>query len=98
MVRRGDVVLVAFPYTDGTGGKVRPVLVVQGDSNNQRLRNTVVAMITRNTRRAGREPTQFLIDKEVGVVDPSAVKCEYLYTVVQSDILRTVGATSPQSR
>ena len=24
MVRRGDIVLVTFPYTDGSAGKVRP--------------------------------------------------------------------------
>ena len=96
MVRRGDVVLVAFPYTDGGGGKVRPALVVQADRNNQRLRNTVVAMITGNIRLAGRELTQFLIDKEAGVLGPSAVKCENLYTVAQSDILRTLGRLTPE--
>lgn len=96
MIRRGDVVLVAFPYTDGAGGKVRPALVVQADRNNQRLRNTVVAMITGNTRLAEREPTQFLIDKEASVLGPSAVKCENLYTVAKSDILRTLGRLTPE--
>ena len=96
MVRRGDVVLVAFPYTDGGSGKVRPALVVQADRNNQRLLNTVVAMITGNTRLVGKEPTQLLIDKEVGVLVASAVKCENLYTVAQSDILRPLGRLSPE--
>lgn len=30
-VRRGDIVLVDFPYSDRTGSKVRPALVVQAD-------------------------------------------------------------------
>jgi mRNA-degrading endonuclease toxin of MazEF toxin-antitoxin module len=30
-VRRGDIVLVDFPYSDQTGRKVRPALVVQAD-------------------------------------------------------------------
>ena len=96
MVHRGDVILVAFPYTDGSRGKVRPALVIQDDRNNQRLQNTVVAMITGNTRLAGKEPTQFLINKETGVLGPSAVKCENLFTVAQKDILRTLGHLTPE--
>jgi mRNA interferase MazF len=102
MIRRGDIVLVAFPYTDGSRGKVRPAVVVQGDHNNKRLANTIVAMITGNTTRANREPAQFVIDpknsegKGTGLLGPSAVKCENLYTIVQDDIARTLGHLGPQ--
>jgi len=30
-VRRGDVVLVDFPFSAGGGAKVRPALVIQND-------------------------------------------------------------------
>lgn len=102
MLRRGDVSLVAFPYTDGSRGKVHPALVVQSDRNNDRLRNTIIAMITGYTKRAGKEPTQLLIDprtpagKTSGLLGPSAVKCENLFTVAQDDILRTLGRLTPQ--
>ena len=46
MTQRGDVVIVAFPYVSGGGGNNRPALVIQADRNNQRLANTIVAMIT----------------------------------------------------
>ncbi len=36
-VQRGDVVLVDYPYASGTGAKVRPVVVIQNDHDNQRL-------------------------------------------------------------
>jgi mRNA interferase MazF len=36
-VQRNDVVLVDFPFTDGSGSKVRPALVVQNDRDNGRL-------------------------------------------------------------
>jgi mRNA-degrading endonuclease toxin of MazEF toxin-antitoxin module len=36
-VRRGEVVLVDFPFSDRTGSKVRPCLVVQNDANNSFL-------------------------------------------------------------
>jgi mRNA-degrading endonuclease toxin of MazEF toxin-antitoxin module len=61
-MQRGDIVIVAFPYVTGGGGKNRPALVVQCDRDNQRLSNTIVAMITGNTRYAQTEPTQLLID------------------------------------
>ena len=51
-VGRGDVVLVRFRFSSGTGAKVRPALVLQSDRNNQRLANTIVAMITSTTERA----------------------------------------------
>jgi mRNA-degrading endonuclease toxin of MazEF toxin-antitoxin module len=47
-IKRGDVVLVDFPYPSGSGGKVRPALVLQNDADNARLLNTIVAQITGN--------------------------------------------------
>jgi mRNA interferase MazF len=49
-VHRGDVVLIDYPYAAGSGTKVRPVLVIQNDRDNQRLLNTIVAQITSVTR------------------------------------------------
>ncbi len=100
-MKRGDVVIVAFPYVTGGAGKNRPALVIQCDRNNQRLSNTIVAMITGNIRLAASEPTQLLIDpanpegQSSGLAYPSAVKCENLYTVSQQDILRTLGDLPP---
>lgn len=97
MPRRGDVVIVAFPYVGGTGSKNRPAAVVQCDRLNNKLQNTIVAMITGNTRLVGKEPTQFLIDpttpegQSSGLRVASAVKCENLLTVARTDILRTIG-------
>jgi mRNA-degrading endonuclease toxin of MazEF toxin-antitoxin module len=97
MTQRGDIVIVAFPFVSGGSGKNRPALVIQCDRNNHRLTNTIVAMITGNTRLATTEPTQLLIDPGTpdgnasGLAFPSAVKCENLFTVSQQDIIRTVG-------
>lgn len=101
MTRRGDAVVVAFPYVSGGAGKSRPALIVQCDRDNQRLTNTVVAMITGNVRFARTEPTQLLVDpataegKSSGLNVPSAVKCGNLYTIDQRHILATIGSLSP---
>jgi mRNA interferase MazF len=100
MIRRGDVVLVKIPYHDVPGSKERPVVVVQCDRNNNRIRSTIVAGMTSNLRNLGKEPTQFLVDpatpegKSSGLLLPSAVKCENLFTVSQTEIKRTLGQLS----
>jgi mRNA interferase MazF len=100
MTRRGDVVIARFPYVGGAGSKVRPAVVVQCDRLNNKIQNTLLAMITGNTNLVGKEPTQYLIDPATpegvssGVSYPSAVKCENLATVAQADIIDTIGHLS----
>lgn len=96
-VQRGDVVLVAYPYASGTGAKVRPVLVIQNDRDNQRLLNTIVVQITSVTRRA-LEPTQLLIElatpagRQSGLRQDSVVNCVNLLTLDKDKILRKLGS------
>lgn len=95
-MKRGDVVIVEFPYVEGRRGKKRPALIVQNDRDNIRLTNTVVAMISGNIQHAA-EPTQLLIDPATpegspsGLHGPSVVKCCNLYTITQADIQRVIG-------
>ena len=44
-VRRGDVILVDFPFPSGAGSKLRPALIVQNNRDNARLLN-IIAGIT----------------------------------------------------
>jgi len=99
-MKRGDVVIVQFPYVDGSRGKNRPALVVQNDRDNQRLTHTVIAMITGNTRHVA-ETTQVLVDlttaegHSAGLNGPSSIKCGNLFTIAQQDVLRVIGHLSP---
>ena len=49
---RGDVVLVLFPDSNLQTAKKRPALIVQADSLNSGLNQTVVVMISSNMARA----------------------------------------------
>jgi mRNA interferase MazF len=99
-IQRGDVVLVDWPFAGGGGSKPRPALVVQNDRDNTRLTNTILAMITSQTRRA-LEPTQLLIDvttpegQRTGLHRNSVVNCVNIFTVEQTKVLRTIGQLSP---
>ena len=96
---RGDVVIAPFPFNDRRGEKIRPAVVVQSDSENQRLGNTILAMITGNLDDAGR-PTTVLVDPGTadgagaGVAGPSLVKCYNLAVVRQKRVLQVIGRLS----
>jgi mRNA interferase MazF len=98
-VSRGEIVLVDYPFSDRTGSKVRPALVVQTDTLNHRIDDTILAAVSRSTHRAG--PTQFFIDiatvdgAATGLRQNSMIQCENLLTYDQALILRVIGRLSP---
>jgi len=95
-IQRGDIVLVDYPYTSSSEAKVRPVLVIQNDRDNQRLKNTIVAQITSQTQRS-LEATQLLIKlatdegQESGLRQNSVINCVNLLTISKDKILRKLG-------
>ncbi len=98
IVSRGDVVLADFPYSDRTGSKVRPCLVVQCESNNQRLDDTILVTISSRSRYVANEPSQYLIEvntaagRQAGILFDSAVICENIVTVDRKFITRKIGS------
>jgi mRNA interferase MazF len=102
-VSRGDVVLVDYPYTDRSGSKVRPCIVVQNDADNQRLDDTIVVPMTSKTRFTPGCAAELLIDaqssagKQAGLIFDSAVQCQNLLTVDRSFIRRKIGAVPAES-
>ena len=95
-MKRGDVILVDFPYSSGMESRVRPALVVQSDQENRQISKTIIAMITGSLRRAG-QSTHFLVDPNTpdgaasGLHGPSLVSCINLFTLDQQDVLQTIG-------
>jgi mRNA interferase MazF len=100
-VNRGDIVLVMLPYTDASGGKLRPAVVISADALNQRSRDVVLVPVTTNTSQAGTHPTQVLIDittpdgRASGLLRTSVVRCERPATIHSSLIQRTIGRMPP---
>lgn len=97
-MNQGSVVLVDYPFSDGTGTKVRPAVVVQSDAKNQRLTDTIIALVTSSVHR--RLDTHVYVDIETregsqtGLRRNSLIQCENLYTIDQNRILRGLGRCS----
>lgn len=94
--RRGDVVRVDWPYSDRTGTKVRPALVIQADALNGLIADTVLLLISRTYRALG--TTEVAIDPTTesgsGLRFPSVVSCNNLLTIDQGLIVRSIGRLS----
>jgi mRNA interferase MazF len=96
-VHRGDVVMVDWQFSDRRGVKTRPALVVQSDTLNTQLDDTILALITGSKRRRTGAATQLLVEvatldgKQTGLRFDSLVQCENLITLDQSLILGRIG-------
>src|SRR5205823_558689 len=60
-LERGDVGMARFPHAGGTRGKKRPVVVVQANAYNAKLRHVIVAEATTNLAAAA-DPASLLIE------------------------------------
>jgi len=78
--RRGDVVLVRFIFTNESGAKHRPVLIISTDAYHQGRQEAIVAAITSNISR--------LLVGDYLVTDWKAAGL--LYPSVVTGIIRTI--------
>ena len=92
MIERGHVYNARFPHASGRSGKKRPVVVVQADEYNQRLRHAVVAQMTTNMRDKD-DPACLLIEagtaegQSAGIVKDSVIS-GYLLSLMSEDRLQ----------
>ena len=88
--RRGDVVLVGFVFSDESGKKLRPALVISSPAYNRGRKEIVVAAITSNVRRRLFGDHLIVDWKGAGLLFPS-VATGILRTVARAMIDRKLG-------
>ena len=97
-MKRGDVVLMDYPFSNGTGRKVRPVLVVLADRYLQKLAHTVVVPITSSPSRFVGDASQLVIEdnspeaRQSGLRLRSVIQCESLLAIRKTFVIRTLGS------
>jgi mRNA-degrading endonuclease toxin of MazEF toxin-antitoxin module len=100
LYRKGDVVLVAFPYTTDDGStqtKRRPAVIISNDYNNARLDDVLLVPLTSNVTRATREPTQVVVEmsspegKAGGLRLDSVIDCTVIATIPKTLLVNKIG-------
>ena len=88
--KQGDIVFLPFPFTDLTGTKKRPVVIVSNDISP--MGDIIVAKVTSSLRN-GRFSFP-LSDTDVTVPPPfkSEIQCDELFTVHESLIDRKLSS------
>ena len=91
----GDVVLVPFPFTDQTGIKRRPAVIVSSAEYQTQRRDLVIMAVTSQIR-SRQAFGEFTIAewKKAGLVAPSAVK-PVLTTIEKRLVLKKLGQFQP---
>jgi mRNA interferase MazF len=91
----GETVLVPLPFTDQSGAKKRPAVVISGKGYNAARRDVLIMAITSQVR----SPLGFgeaLVNdwQAAGLLKPSVLK-PVLTTIEQSLVVRSMGNLSP---
>jgi mRNA interferase MazF len=90
----GDVVLVPFPFTDQSGEKKRPAVIVSGNNYNAGRRDLVIMAITSQVRQPLGFAEALVADWRIaGLVKASALKPVFT-TIEQRLVFRTIGKLS----
>ncbi|MBP6017336.1 MAG: type II toxin-antitoxin system PemK/MazF family toxin [Candidatus Promineofilum sp.] len=91
---RHEVVLVRYPFSDFSAGKVRPAIIVSVEHSSEDL--IIVALTSRRERLL---PGEFLLKgwQAAGLNVPTVVK-RGVYTVSGSLIARVIGSVAPEDQ
>lgn len=94
----GDVVLVPFPFSDQTGIKKRPAIVVSSQAYQQRRRDLIIMAVSSQIR-ATPDFGEFTVRdwKKAGLIKPSVIK-PVLATIEKRLVLRTLGQLQAADR
>ena len=88
----GTVVLVRFPFTDLTGSKQRPGVVLSSDEHQRAGHDVIIAAISGQGVDAPRVFDHVVENwASAGLIAPSVVRCGKLVTLERSMVRRVLG-------
>jgi mRNA-degrading endonuclease toxin of MazEF toxin-antitoxin module len=100
--RKGDVVLVSFPYTTDEGtiqAKRRPAVIISGDYNNARLDDVLVVPLTGYTSKLEARESRWLVmiamnspeGQAAGLRLDSVIDCTIIATIPKTLLVNKIG-------
>lgn len=98
VLRRGDVILVPFAFTDLSTDKMRPAVIVSADSQET---DVTIAFISSRVSPGGQSKTDYVLRqhdpgfKGTGLKKASTFKMRKLLTIEQTMVIRCLGRVTP---
>lgn len=94
----GVVVLIQYPFTDLSGSRRRPAVVVSGPAYIERRPDVIVMPITSQLRAVADSAETFVVQwASAGLLKPSTVK-PVIFTIKRPESLRTIGLLAESDR
>jgi len=92
MIRQRDLVLVPFPFSDQSGRKVRPVIIISNDNFNEKSEDVLVVGVTSNISKDIYTLGLSSNDLEQGrLTTPCCVKVENILKIDKELIIKNIG-------
>ncbi len=96
-VKQREIILINFPFSDLTGTKVRPALVISNDNYNQTNLDAVVLAITSNLSLNSYKIIIESQDLERGSLPvKSAIRVDKPFSILQSKVLKIQAKVTPE--
>ncbi|MBK9313876.1 MAG: type II toxin-antitoxin system PemK/MazF family toxin [Acidobacteria bacterium] len=91
----GHVILVTFPFTDQSGSKKRPAVIVSSDAYNRIRRDLILMAITSQFRKPSVLGDIKISEwKKSGLLKPSIIK-PVMVTIEHSLVIKSLGQLEP---
>lgn len=92
IIEQRDILLVPFPFTNQSGNKVRPVLVLSKNDFNQKSEDIIVSGITSNITKEDHSVRIENKDFEQGhLFETSSIKVENILKIEKSLVVKKIG-------
>lgn len=86
-----DVVLVPFPFSDQSGQKIRPALIISNDDYNKISNDVIICAITTNTKQSKYSIIIDQKDLDNGLLhEKSSIKVENILRLNKSLIIKVI--------
>lgn len=91
-IKKNDLLLLNYPFSNGTSNKVRPVIVVSNNNYNKRGQDIVVVPLTSNLNK--RDFSFVLLQEDLAkgnLLKKSLVKIDRIFSVKKSLVRMKIG-------
>lgn len=97
-MKQRDIVLVPFPFSDQSGHKVRPALIISNNAFNSKKEDIIICAITSNLKISEYSINIEQKDIEEGILyDKSSIKVETILKIKKELVIKAIATIKESS-